>query len=139
MMNAECRRRAPFGIVHSTFCILHSALHRSCDALLPVVLAPSCAACGELLDRPTLGPVCACCWQSIHPLTPPICDACGDPLPTWRSVSIPLLTCPRCRRMRRQVDRARAIGEYDGALKAIVHALKYEGRRSLARPLAALM
>jgi ComF family protein len=37
------------------------------------------------------------------------------------------------------VDRARAIGEYDGALKAIVHALKYEARRSLARPLAALM
>jgi ComF family protein len=37
------------------------------------------------------------------------------------------------------VDRARAIGEYDGALRAIVHALKYEGRRSVARPLAALM
>jgi ComF family protein len=37
------------------------------------------------------------------------------------------------------VDRARAIGAYDGALRAIVHALKYEGRRSLARRLAALM
>ena len=33
----------------------------------------------------------------------------------------------------------RAIGEYDGALRSIVHALKYGGRRSLARPLAALM
>ena len=37
------------------------------------------------------------------------------------------------------MDRARAVGGYDGALRAIVHALKYEGRRSLARPLAALM
>jgi ComF family protein len=37
------------------------------------------------------------------------------------------------------VDRARAVGAYDGALRAIVHALKYEGRRSLARPLAELM
>jgi ComF family protein len=37
------------------------------------------------------------------------------------------------------VDRARAIGRYDGALRAIVHALKYEERRSLARPLANLM
>jgi ComF family protein len=37
------------------------------------------------------------------------------------------------------VDRARAIGTYDGALRAIIHALKYEGRRSLARPLADLM
>jgi len=41
--------------------------------------------------------------------------------------------------MARQVDRARAIGAYDGALRAIIHALKYEGRRSLARRLAALM
>ena len=139
MMNAECSRSAPSGIVHSTFCALHSALLTSGDALLTIVLAPSCAACGELLDQPMRGPVCAGCWQSIRPLTPPICDACGDPLPTWRRVSLPLSTCPRCRRIRRQVDRARAIGEYDGALKAIVHALKYEGRRSLARPLAALM
>ena len=34
---------------------------------------------------------------------------------------------------------ARAIGAYDGALRSIVHALKYDGRRSLARPLGALM
>jgi ComF family protein len=37
------------------------------------------------------------------------------------------------------VDRGRAAGLHQGALRAIVHALKYEGRRSLAAPLAALM
>jgi ComF family protein len=47
--------------------------------------------------------------------------------------------CPRCRRITRHVDRARAIGEYDGALRAVIHALKYDGRRSLAAPLAARM
>ena len=109
------------------------------DAVLSVVLAPSCAACEELLEHPTHGPVCDTCWQSILPLTPPLCDRCGDPLPAWRSISIPLARCPRCRRTRRLVDRARAIGAYDGALRAIIHALKYEGRRSLARPLGALM
>lgn len=31
------------------------------------------------------------------------------------------------------------MGAYEGALRAIVHALKYDGRRSLARPLARLM
>ena len=41
---------------------------------------------------------------------------------------------------RRASSTARApIGAYDGALRAIVHALKYDGRRSLARPLGALM
>lgn len=109
------------------------------DALLAVALAPSCAACHEPLEHPTAGPVCARCWQSILPLTPPLCDRCGDPLPTWRSISVPLARCPRCRRSRRFVDHARAIGAYDGALGAIIHALKYEGRRSLAQPLAEMM
>jgi ComF family protein len=109
------------------------------DAVLSVVLAPSCAACGALLEHPTHGSVCDRCWRSILPLTPPLCDRCGDPLPTWRSISVPLALCPRCRRTPRSVDRARAIGAYDGALRAIVHALKYEGRRSLARPLGGLM
>ncbi|MBZ5555842.1 MAG: ComF family protein [Acidobacteriia bacterium] len=116
-----------------------SALRLGLDAFLSVVLAPACAACLELLEHPTRGPVCARCWQSILPLTPPLCDRCGDPLPTWRSISVPLARCPRCRRSRRLVDRARAIGAYDGALRAIIHALKYEGRRSLARPLAEMM
>jgi ComF family protein len=72
-------------------------------------------------------------------LTPPLCDRCGDPLPSWRVISLPLATCPRCRRRPPPVARAAAVGAYDGALRAIVHAMKYEGRRSLAGPLAALM
>ena len=109
------------------------------DAILTVALSPSCAACDELLLHPTHGPVCDACWASILPLTPPLCDRCGDPLPTWRLISVPLACCPRCRRAARPLDRARAIGAYDGALRAIVHAMKYEGRRSLARPLGRLM
>ena len=71
-----------------------------------------------MLEHPTRGPVCANCWRSIAPLPCPLCESCGD----W-----PL------------VARAQAAGAYDGALRAVIHALKYEGRRSLARPLAALM
>jgi ComF family protein len=41
--------------------------------------------------------------------------------------------------LNRNVARARAAGAYEGALRSIVHALKFEGRRSLARPLARLM
>lgn len=118
---------------------LHSAICASTDGVLSVVLAPACASCDEPLLHPTRGPVCDGCWRSILPLTPPLCDRCGDPLPAWRLVSLPLACCPRCRRGRRLIDRARAIGAYDGALRAIVHALKYEGRRSLARPLGRLM
>jgi ComF family protein len=114
-------------------------LRTAADAVLSVVLAPTCASCDELLEQPTRGPVCVACWQSILPLTPPLCDQCGDPLPAWRSISRAPAVCARCRRTRRLVRRARSIGAYDGALRRIVHALKYEGRRSVARPLAALM
>jgi ComF family protein len=60
-------------------------------------------------------------------------------LPSWRTISRPAAKCARCRRVPRLVSRARAAGAYDGALGSIVHAFKYDYRRSLARPLAALM
>jgi ComF family protein len=60
-------------------------------------------------------------------------------LPSWRTVSLPAARCARCRRLPRRITRCRAIGAYDGALRAIVHALKYDGRRSLAEPLARRM
>jgi ComF family protein len=109
------------------------------DAILAVVLAPACAACAAPLDQPTRGAVCARCWRAVLPITPPLCDRCGDPLPAWRAVSLAAARCPRCRRGVRAVDRACAIGGYDDPLRAIVHALKYDGRRSLARPLGAMM
>jgi ComF family protein len=58
-------------------------------------------------------------------------------LRTWRTEPSPL--CPRCRRLPSSLERCRSIGAYDGALRDIVHALKYDGRRSLARRLGALM
>ena len=118
---------------------LSAALGAALDAILAVLIAPACASCDAPLERPTRGAVCDRCWQSIRPLTPPLCDRCGDPLPTWRTVSTALACCARCRRTIRAFDRARSVGAYDGALRAVVHALKYDARRSLARPLAELM
>lgn len=109
------------------------------DAVLAITLAPACAACNELLASPLDGPVCAACWSSTTSLTPPLCDGCGDPMPSWRTHSVQSGLCPRCRRRPRWVDKGRAAGEYTGALKEIVHAFKYGGRRSLAKELATRM
>ena len=114
-------------------------VHQTADALLSVLLAPSCAACNSPLASPTTGPVCEACWSTVRAITPPVCDACGDPLPAWRPVSRERGLCPRCRRTRRAIDRGRSIGAYDGTLREIVHALKYGRRRSLAPRLAELM
>jgi ComF family protein len=109
------------------------------NALLSVLLAPTCAACEHPLDEPIGGPVCGVCWTSIKSFTPPLCDTCGDPLPSWRDAGPDVSRCPRCRRGNHIVSQGRAIGEYDGSLREIVHALKYGGHPSLARPLAHLM
>jgi ComF family protein len=48
--------------------------------------------------------------------------------------------CRRCRRISATaIDRGRSAGVYEGPLRAAIHAFKYEGRRSLRRPLGALM
>jgi ComF family protein len=83
--------------------------------------------------------VCEACWSRIAPFTPPLCDRCGDPLPSWRVISLATFLCPRCRRRRSAISRSRAIGDYDATLRAIVQALKYQGCRSLARGLGERM
>lgn len=109
------------------------------DGLLAAILAPPCAACGQLLERPTRGAVCEACWAGIVRLSQPWCETCGDPMPSWRVHSVTTGRCARCRRVPRAVDRARAVGAYDGVLRRIVHAFKYDGRRSIAPRLALLM
>ena len=110
---------------------------RAADGLLAVLLAPACAACNASLPYPARGPVCQSCWDAIRPFTPPLCRRCGDPLPSWRVISVEAGVCPRCRRRPSALTESRAIGAYDGSLRAIVHAFKYGGCRSLARGLGA--
>ena len=70
-----------------------------------------CAACARVLECPLDGPVCPLCWASVARLTP-------------RSFQTTL------------IDRGRSAGDYEGTLRDIVHAFKYDGRRTLAAPLA---
>jgi len=116
------------------------------DALIAVVIAPECAACGQLLDAPAAGPVCGACWASIHRFTPPLCPSCGDPIPTGTLALQPShetgpapSPCPHCRRTMNSVARARAVGPYEGRLRDIIHAFKYDRRRTLADPLSRLV
>jgi ComF family protein len=75
-----------------------------------------CAACREPLDQPTRGAVCQACWNAVRPVTPLGCTT----LPPLISLTT-------------------AIGPYDGRLRDVIHALKYDPRQTIARPLAALM
>lgn len=89
---------------------------RAIDGVMAVAIAPACASCGATLDSPLAGPVCDICWRGISPL----------PLP-WRPAKPTSL------------DSGLAAAIYDGPLRDIIHAWKYERRQGLSRPLAALV
>ena len=86
---------------------------RLLNAVLSALIAPPCAVCGRILDDPLDGAVCGSCWDAI--------------IPRWPCFALPAIAS------------ARAIGPYDGILREVVHALKYDGRRSIAPRLSAMM
>jgi ComF family protein len=92
-----------------------SLLTTAGNAVLSVLFAPVCAACDAVLDTPLSGCVCRNCWEQIHPVGSLIFEP-GSP-----------------------ADRLVAVGAYDGVYRDIIHALKYQGRRSIAADLAMLM
>jgi ComF family protein len=101
-----------------------------------VWLAPTCVACHDVLDQPLASPVCGRCWREVPRLAPPCCVRCGDTLVAWRSDGP---VCARCRRQPARLTLARSVGRYDGSLRKIVHAFKYQGCRALGAPLASLL
>lgn len=109
------------------------------DALIAVAIAPRCAACKAVLEHPLDGPVCASCWLAIPALRPPLCRTCGGMLPSWRTISLHMQRCAACRRRPGFVDAGRAVGAYEGTLREIIHAFKYEGRRTIGARLGTLL
>ena len=118
-----------------------TSICRLVDGVLSVVWAPCCATCDVVLDQPSLGVVCGGCWRHVQILTPPICMRCGVPLPAQLVSGQDRRQCPACLVTipGDPVSRYRIAGWYQGALRSIIHAFKYQGRRSLATPLAAIM
>ena len=106
------------------------------DGVISILLAPACAACRRPLATPCLGIVCADCWDAIRPIAPPFCAVCGDPLLSWRTSAE---RCADCRLKRSHISAGRTVGIYDGPLRSILQAFKYDRRRSLAAPLGRLM
>jgi ComF family protein len=106
---------------------------------MAAALGPRCAACDAVLDRALDGPVCPDCWSRVRRVAPPACGGCGQPLPSWRTISHATERCAACRRRPPAFDCGVVACDYQDTLRAIVHAFKYDRRRSLARPLGRLL
>jgi ComF family protein len=103
-------------------------------AALDLVFPALCPVCGATLADGRRDPLCGACWTAVPRIEPPCCERCGLPL----AAGGPGI-CAGCLAAPPDWDWARAAAEYTGVIRDAIHALKFEGTRALARPLAALV
>jgi ComF family protein len=109
-------------------------------ALLDFVLPPRCLVCSLSTRGASLPWVCQHCWDAVEYITPPICAQCGQPLAAPpEGIRTTTHRCGTCILTPPVYDRARAVGRYAGALRDLIHALKYQRIYGLVRPLGGLL
>jgi ComF family protein len=92
------------------------------DFLVPA----QCLVCHAAVDAQNT--LCGACWRQIHFIRAPLCDRLGIPLPggvaaAGRIVSASAAANPP------DYDRARAVAHFTGAIRPLVHRLKYNDRQ----------
>jgi ComF family protein len=134
---------------------LQSIIQRSVATLKEAVFPGICSQCGRLFPirrestaaaddarevpsfKDLMGHyICIACADRYRPIQAPLCTHCGQP---FISPHGPDHVCGPCLRHPFHFRSARAVGFYEGALRAAVHDLKYKARDSLAPPLGRLM
>jgi ComF family protein len=109
-------------------------------AALDLLYPALCPVCDHGLDAGRRDPLCGDCFAAIERMEPPFCVTCGLPLPSFEpSASVLVLRCHACVAAAPPFVYARAAGAYAGVLRDALHALKFGGKRALARPLSVLM
>ena len=104
------------------------------STLLDFILPPVCIHCHKPIAEH--GHLCAPCWQQVHFISHPLCDATGLPLP-YDSASLgqepqnsrPKQISAQALAHPPQYDRARAVALFGDVLRTLVHGLKYSDRR----------
>lgn len=92
---------------------------------------------GNAAAARVLGSVlCPQCIEAVTTVRSPVCPCCGLPIAGSQEGDH---LCGDCITVKRHFRKARACAIYSGALLKLVHAYKYRGRISLAKPLGTLL
>jgi ComF family protein len=100
-----------------------AALRTALGACADLIVPPCCLVCRARIGAHHV--LCAPCWREVSFIRPPLCDVLGIPLPFdagERTVSAAAVAHPPA------YDRARAVAHYSGAMRTLVHQLKYADR-----------
>ena len=115
-------------------------MHTALRAILDFVLPPRCLICSVSTSGASLPWVCQPCWDAVAYVTPPTCAQCGQPLAAPpEGIATTTHRCGACLLTPPTYDRARAVGLYQGVLRDVIHAMKYQRIYGLVRPLGDLL
>jgi ComF family protein len=102
--------------------------------LSDLILPPVCLHCHQPVAFH--GVLCPACWREVRFITPPLCDRLGLPLPY--ATEAPALSAA-ARRRPPVYGRARAVAQFDGVIRNLVHSFKYADRHEASSFFARLM
>ena len=114
------------------------------DDLAATVFPSECHVCEGPLLRAGRTPVCEACLRAVRPQRERLCRTCGEALGMESArfaegFGAEAGVCTPCRRVPPAFTQAAAFGVYEAELRELIHLLKYEGKRGLARPLGAML
>jgi ComF family protein len=114
------------------------------DDLVTTFYPTDCRACGLPMLRAGFAPVCDACVDGVKAQMVTLCGRCGETLDmegVRYAGQFPVegLLCSGCRMVPPEFERAVAYAVYEDELREMVHLLKYERMRSVAKPLGKML
>ncbi len=90
-----------------------------------------CVCCGKIVGDYD-GHICWDCRSTFKVITLPYCSRCGDPVDGKVEN---MYECSNCRRYKPYFEKARSAVYYSGAVREVIHQLKYRNQACLAHDL----
>jgi ComF family protein len=114
------------------------------DDLVTTFYPSDCKACGGPLLRADLSSVCDYCIDGVERQSMTLCGCCGEALDMEGvrfagQFPVEGLLCSPCRMVPPEFERAVAHAVYEDELRQMVHLLKYERMRTVAKPVGKML
>lgn len=111
-----------------------------CRQTLRFVLPVECLSCGRSLSTDPVPFFCTACWHTIRPLQQPVCSRCDQPFVSLAATDYaPNHHYQPCQEQPPDFERAWTLFPYLPPLRDAICSFKYQGKLTLAGPLARLM
>jgi len=120
-----------------------SAVRSVFDDLITTAFPSDCRVCNGPLLCASMLPICDACRDSVARQTDALCARCGEALDldleSSRQLPAEGLLCHVCRAVPPMFERALAYAVYQDKLREMVHLLKYERMREIAKLLGGML